>query len=413
MHKHTTALNSLSFLRSKIYGNKLSAEQMDEIISDITLGYYSDIQISAFITACAGNRLSKEEILNLTKSMLKAGEKIDWEEEIVVDKHCVGGIPGNRTTPIIVSIVTAFGLTMPKTSSRAITSPAGTADTMEVLAPVEFDISTIKKIVTKEKGCIVWGGAVSLSPADDILIRIERALDLDSEGQMIASILSKKIAVGSNHILIELPIGKTAKVRSLEMANLLKDSLQEVAQNLGVKVKVIFTDGSQPVGNGIGPSLEARDVMAVLSNAKNAPQDLRDSALMLAGEILEFSSTVKKGEGKILATEILNSGKALEKFQAICQAQGGIKKISQAKFIHRYLAKKDGIISEIDNRQIAMVAKLAGAPFDKTAGVDLLVKIGSKIEKSEELFAIHSNSAKKLEIALHFFNENSDIIRIT
>ena len=201
----------------------LAEQQIEKIISDITLGYYSDIQISAFITACAGNRLNFEEILNLTKAMLKVGEKIDWQEDIIVDKHCVGGIPGNRTTPIIVSIVAAFGLTMPKTSSRAITSPAGTADTMEVLAPVEFDVSAMKKIVAQEKGCIVWGGAVSLSPADDIIIRVSRVLDLDSEGQMVASILSKKIAAGSNHILIEVPIGKTAKIRSLEMANILKD----------------------------------------------------------------------------------------------------------------------------------------------------------------------------------------------
>ena len=407
------ALDSLSFLRSKIYGNKLSALQMEKIISDITLGYYSDIQISAFITACAGNRLNQEEILNLTKAMLKVGEKIDWHKAMVVDKHCVGGIPGNRTSPIIVAIVTAFGLTMPKTSSRAITSPAGTADTVEVLTTVEFDMATMKKIVAQEKGCMVWGGAVALSPADDVLIRVERALDLDSEGQMVASILSKKIAAGSNHVLIEIPIGKTAKIRSMEMAYFLKNSLEETGKNLGIKVKVIFTDGSQPVGHGIGPALEARDIMAVLSNEENAPQDLRDHALMLAGEVLEFSPKVKKGEGKILAAEILNSGQALEKFQAICEAQGGMKEIMQAKFVQHSLAQKDGIVSEIDNRRIALIAKLAGAPFDKTAGVDLFIKLGDKIKKNEEIFAIHSNSAKTLQVALNYFSENLDIIQIT
>ena len=344
--------------------------------------------------------------------MINVSERIYWSEDIIVDKHCVGGLPGNRTTPIVVSIVAAFGLTMPKTSSRAITSPAGTADTMEVLAPVEFDVEKMKEIIAQEKGCIALGGSISLSPADDILIRIERVLDLDSEGQMVASILSKKIAVGSNHILIEIPVGKTAKVRSLEMANILKNHLEKIGEDLGVMVKVLLTDGSQPVGNGIGPALEARDLVAVLQNDKNAPQDLRNHALMLAGEVLEFSPEVKNGEGIILATEILNSGKAWQKFQAICAAQGGLKNIPEAKYIHQCFAQKDGVISEIDSRRIAMVAKLAGAPLDKTAGIDLRIKVGNKIKQGELLFAIHTSSKDTLEYALDYFNESLDIIKI-
>lgn len=409
---HARPVKSLSFLRSKIYGNELSSDELNEIISDIVHGYYSDIQISAFLTACAGKRLNQREILDLTKAMINVSERIYWSEDIIVDKHCVGGLPGNRTTPIVVSIVAAFGLTMPKTSSRAITSPAGTADTMEVLAPVEFDVEKMKEIIAQEKGCIALGGSISLSPADDILIRIERVLDLDSEGQMVASILSKKIAVGSNHILIEIPVGKTAKVRSLEMANILKNHLEKIGEDLGVMVKVLLTDGSQPVGNGIGPALEARDLVAVLQNDKNAPQDLRNHALMLAGEVLEFSPEVKNGEGIILATEILNSGKAWQKFQAICAAQGGLKNIPEAKYIHQCFAQKDGVISEIDSRRIAMVAKLAGAPLDKTAGIDLRIKVGNKIKQGELLFAIHTSSKDTLEYALDYFNESLDIIKI-
>ena len=406
------SVRSLSFMRSKIYGNELSAPEIDEIISDIVLGYYSDIQIAAFLTACAGGRLNQDEILNLTQAMIKVGNQFKWDDAMVVDKHCVGGLPGNRTTPIVVAIVAAFGLTIPKTSSRAITSPAGTANTMEVLAPVNLDAEKMRSAVIKEKGCIVWGGSVLLSPADDILIRVERILDIDGEGQMVASILSKKIAAGSNHILIEIPIGKTAKIRSLEMANILKNYLEEIGYKLGVKTKIIFSDGTQPIGNGIGPALEARDVLAVLQNEKNAPQDLRNHALTLAGEILEFSSQVKKGEGIILASEILNSGKAWQKFQAICAAQGGMRKIPQATHIYQCLSQKSGVVTEIDNRHIALVAKLAGAPFDKTAGLDLHVKIGDKIKKGAELFAIHTNSAEALKYARDYFNENSDLIKI-
>ena len=408
---HAKPLTSLSFVRSKIYGNKLSEAELDEIIKDITLGYYCDIHISSFLTTCSGNRMEKDEIINLTKAMIKVGNHLDWDNKIIVDKHCVGGLPGNCTTPIIVSIIAEFGLTMPKTSSRAITSPAGTADVMEVLAPVEIDIKTMKNVISKENGCIIWGGSACLSPADDILIRVERVLDLDSEGQLVASILSKKIAAGSNHILIDIPIGPTAKVRSQEMAETLKDYLQSVGESLNIVVKAVFSDGTQPVGCGIGPALEARDVVSVLKCDKNAPQDLRQRALILAGEIIEFSPNIKKGEGIIIATDILDKGKAWKKFQAICEAQGGMKEIGKSQYTHNYKSKKDGIISEINNRQISLLAKLTGAPLDKTSGIELYVKIGQSIKKGDNLFTIHTSSQSEIEYVLDYLGDNDEIIK--
>ena len=217
--------------------------------------------------------------------MVETGERLRWPAGIIVDKHCVGGLPGNRTTPIIVAIVASLGLTMPKTSSRAITSPAGTADTMETMAPVDLDTAAIRQVVEREGGCVVWGGAIKLSPADDILIRVERALDLDSEGQLIASVLSKKIAAGSTHVVIDLPVGPTAKVRSAKTAKALSRDIVGVAETFGLQVKVVTTDGLQPVGRGIGPALEARDVLSVLRCEPDAPQDLRQRAIALAGAL--------------------------------------------------------------------------------------------------------------------------------
>ncbi|MFI5390101.1 MAG: thymidine phosphorylase family protein, partial [Bacteriovoracales bacterium] len=319
---HPRPINSMSFVRSKIYGNKLQRFEFKEILDDIVSGRYSDIQITSFLTACSSSKIDFQEIMDLTQEMVLVGEQIKWHSDFVVDKHCVGGLAGNRTTPIVVPIVSEFGLIMPKTSSRAITSPAGTADTMEVFAPVNLTVSQMKKVVEKENGCIVWGGAVSLSPADDILIRVERVLDLDSEGQLVASVLSKKIAAGSSHVLIDIPIGPSAKVRSEDTGNILKMYFEKVGEKLGIIVNVFFTDGTQPVGNGIGPALEARDILSVLSLKKDAPLDLRNRSLEIAAKILEFSPKVKKGEGLKLATEILQSGRALKKFESICMAQG-------------------------------------------------------------------------------------------
>jgi thymidine phosphorylase len=173
---HPPALVSRGYVRKKIFGAELTAHDFNEIISNVASGYLSDIEIAAFLTACAGEHLSRDEITYLTQAMLNVGSKMHWDKPLVVDKHCIGGIPGNRTTPIIVPIVAAFGLTIPKTSSRAITSSAGTADTMETLAPVTLTFAEMSRVVEQENGCIVWGDAAKLSPADDVLIRIERVL---------------------------------------------------------------------------------------------------------------------------------------------------------------------------------------------------------------------------------------------
>lgn len=409
---HPKPIESLSDIRSKIYGHELSSEQINHIVNDIVAGQLSDIHIATFLTATAGGHLSNREVFDLTTAMVGTGQHLTWPSSLIVDKHCVGGLPGNRTTLIVVPIVAAFGLMIPKTSSRAITSPAGTADTMEVLAPVDLDLIKMQHVVERESGCIVWGGTVALSPADDILIQIERAIDLDSEGQLVASVLSKKIAAGSTHLLIDIPVGPTAKVRSIQAATQLKELFDNIATQFGMTVKTIYSDGSQPVGRGIGPALEAQDVLQVLQGDKRAPQDLRDRALTLAGHILEFSPTVEPGQGTKIAKTILDSGKAWHKFQAICDAQGGMRDISKAPFSYDVVANNAGNIIDIDNRYIARIAKLAGAPNAKTAGVFLHVSSGQYIEKNQPLFTVYAESEGELNYALLLLKQNPDIVQV-
>lgn len=410
--EHPKPLQSLSFVRAKVYGHPFSDCQIRQIVDDISEGRYSNIHVATFLTACAAGHLNEEEIINLTKSMIDVGDRISWPETMVVDKHCVGGLPGNRTTLIVVPIVAAFGLIMPKTSSRAITSPAGTADTMETLAPVELDLKSMRRVVNQEQGCIVWGGAVDLSPADDVLIRVERVMDLDSEGQLIASVLSKKVSAGSTHIVIDIPIGPTAKVRSLEMGKLLERLFLKVGSALGIHLSIMMTDGSQPVGRGIGPALEAKDVLAVLQNEPDAPEDLRERALNLAGRILEFSTKVKCGEGKKIATQFLNDGRAWKKFQAICNAQGGFREPQSAAYTHSICSSVRGRVSNINNRQIAHLAKLAGAPHDKAAGVVLHTPLESSVEKNEPLFTIHAESQGVMRYAMSLLDQIPAIVEV-
>jgi thymidine phosphorylase len=290
-----TPPRSLDAVRRKIGGDTLSDSEIVAIIRDIASHHYSPMEIGAFLVACAGF-MTTQETLALTRAMADAGNRLTWSSPLIVDKHCIGGIPGNRTSMIVVPIVAAHGLIIPKTSSRAITSPSGTADTMEVLANVDISGERMQEIVAREHAVLAWGGRVNLSPADDILISVERPLRIDTFEQMVASILSKKLAAGSTHLVIDIPIGPTAKVRA-KRGGAPAQAVRICRHKVGLTIDVVVTDGSQPVGRGIGPVLEARDVMAVLRNDADAPTDLRDRALMLAGRVLDFDPALEGGRG--------------------------------------------------------------------------------------------------------------------
>lgn len=409
---HLDPLSSLRHVRSKIYGNRLNEQQFIEIIEDIAKGNYSSVHTATFVSSCAGRQLDKDEVTWLTKSMVSGGQRLSWNAPIIVDKHCIGGLPGNRTTPIVVAIISEAGLIIPKTSSRAITSPAGTADTMEVMAPVKLGLTEIKKVVEKQGGCIVWGGGVKLSPADDIIIRVERALDIDSEGQMIASVLSKKAAAGSTHVVIDIPVGDTAKVRSEEEAARLSDLFKQVGSAIGLNVSVVITDGSQPIGRGIGPALEAKDILSVLRNEENAPLDLKEKSLMLSGVLLEFVGKSKAGNGYSDSKIILESGRAFRKFKSICSAQGGFREPETAPIIHLIKAEQNGVVTKIDNRKLSKIAKLAGAPDSPTAGIRFISPLRKEIEKGDLLYEIHSQSAGELAYALEYLKTEDHVITI-
>ena len=409
---HPAPTQSFSHVRAKIYGTPITSEGADAIMRDIVEGRYSDMEMAAFIATCAGNRMDIAETTAFTRAMINVGKRLQWSSHPVVDKHCVGGLPGNRTTLIVVPIVAACGLTIPKTSSRAITSPAGSADTMETLAPVELDIAQIKRVVEREHGCIAWGGGVSLSPADDILIRVERPLGLDSDGQLVASVLSKKYAAGSTHVLIDIPVGPTAKVRSADAARLLGARLVTVGQELGITLRTIVTDGAQPVGRGVGPALEAFDVLAVLRNAPDAPPDLRERALLLAGEVLELGGKAQTGMGVAMARSVLERGLAWNKFQAICEAQGGMREPPRAAHTHVVVSTHRGRVADIDNRRLARVAKLAGAPKAPAAGISFHAPLGTAVEVGQPLMTIHAESPGELAYACTYAAAQEDIILV-
>ena len=396
---------SIEAIRKKIFGVELSNEEVFSIISDLMENKLSEPEIAAFIVSSQIRGLSDKEVVSLIQAMVSTGDKIEIGKHPVVDKHCIGGVAGNRTTMILVPIVAAAGLYIPKTSSRAITSPAGTADTMEVLADVEFSAQELKEIVLKTRGAIVWGGSVNIAPADDHMIRIRRSLNLDPRGLLLSSILAKKLAVSSEYVIIDIPVGRGAKIEETALAKDLGKYFKTIGSMIGMNVGVVLTDGSSPIGFGIGPGLEARDVIRVLRNSKDLPLDLKKKGVMLAGKLLEMSGKVSKGDGFDVALHILESGKAWKKMQEIIEAQGGNPDVKEedlplGEHVFELKAVKEGKIEHIDNKAISKVARASGAPKDKGSGIELFKTKGDRVKKGEVILKIYSESSSKLTYAI-------------
>lgn len=405
--------NSINLIKKKLKGEKLNQQEIQEIIQNIANNSLTEVEVAFFVAAVYTKGMTLQEIKYLTEAMVKTGKQLKLRGKIA-DKHGTGGTAGNRTTPLVVSICSAAGLTIPKTSSRAITSAAGTADVIETIADVEFSLKEIKKIIKKTKACLVWGGALGLAPTDDKIIRIEKIARIDSPPQVLASILSKKISVDSKYVLIDIPFGKSAKV-SKKQALKLKSAFLKIGKKFGLKIKVVLTDGSEPIGNGVGPVLELKDILKILKRKKqnsNYPIDLEQKSIFLSGKLLELAGKAKPGKGKNLAIKILNSGKAFKKFQKIIKAQHGdinnLEKIKKPKFSYTIKAKNNLKIKHFNNKLINKLARAAGCPEDKAAGVYLHKKKGDEVKKGGDILTIYSVSEEKLKHAVNFYNKHKE-----
>jgi len=400
---------SLGFIKKKLNGKKLASKEVDEIIKDVVENSLSDAEIALFVSAMYERGMSLKETVYLINAILKSGNKLHLKNKFIVDKHSIGGIPGNRTTPIVVAICAAAGLIMPKSSSRAITSAAGTADVIETVAKIEFSVDELKQIIKKTNACMVWGGSLGLVPADSKIIQIETLLKIDPEAQLLASIMSKKLAVESNYILIDIPYGKTAKV-SKKKALKLKEKFETLGRYFEKKLKVVLTDGKEPIGNGIGPVLELKDVIKVLDPKQRGPDDLERKSLFLAGQILEMTGKAKRGIGVEYARQMLCQGKAYNKFKEIIYAQGGsFRKFGEAKYQKIIRSKRFGEIKEIDNKRINSLARMAGCPADNLAGLYLYHHVGDKIKRNDILLTIYAESKPRLKEAIKYYKEKLPI----
>ncbi|MGD1060915.1 MAG: AMP phosphorylase [Methanomassiliicoccales archaeon] len=401
---------SIDYIRKKMDGQQLTRDEIHTLVNDISSRSLSSVELASYITALHINGMNLRETADLTMAMVETGETIKFDRSPVFDFHSVGGVPGNKVTLLVVPIVAAAGLLIPKTSSRAISSAAGTADIVETFAKVDFSANELKHIAETVGGIMAWGGGLNLAPADDVIIKVEYPLGIDPHAQLLASVMSKKKAVGADFLLVDIPMGNGTKVPTMDMAKNYARDFIDLGERLGIRVECAITYGGQPVGRAIGPKLEAREAIAVLEG-KESPNSLVEKAISLSGIILEMGG-IPGGEQK--AHDLLSSGKALAKFREIVAAQGGRADIKSSdfepgKFAFDLPAKKSGYVSAINNKQLVRIARAAGAPKDKGAGVYIHMKEGSKVDEGQSVMTVYADNDAKLQEAISLCRKLSPI----
>lgn len=395
---------SLEFIKKKMDGERLSKEELLSIIKDVVNDDLSPAELTAFITASYIHELDMDEVENLTRAIVETGEHLRFATRPIVDKHSIGGVPGNKISLLVVPIIAAAGLKIPKTSSRAITGAAGTADLMEVLAPVEFSAREVQEMTEKVGGVIVWGGSTNIAPADDKIIIQEYPFKIDARGQMLASVMAKKYAVGADLVVIDIPVGQHTKVTSIADGRKLARDFIELGERLGMKVECALTYGDSPVGRSIGPALEIKEALQVLEGS-NEPNSLIQKSVSLAGIALEMSGKAARGTGAAAAQDLLTKGKALEKLRQIIAIQGGDPNVTAADIVHgqhQFVvnAPSSGYVINFNNSSLINLARTAGAPHDRGAGIVLHAKKGKQVKLGDPIFTIYADRAWRLQKAI-------------
>ncbi len=390
---------SIIAIKKKIDGLELDREEIGSIVSDINEGLLTEREILSFVSAFNVSNASITEVADLTRAMASTGTTVDFGTDEVFDFHSLGGIPGNKITPIVVSIVASKGIVIPKLSSRAISSACGTSDFVETFCDVELSPDRLKDIIAQTKGVFACGNT-EYAPVGKEIIRAERPMGIDPRPMMLASIMSKKVALGVKDLLIDIPLGTGSKIQNMDVAEGFSDDLIALGNELGMRLECVVTNAEQPIGRTIGPVLEAWECIKALEDGEG-DETLIEKACSMAGILLEMAGIE---DGISAARESFESGLAHKKFLEIVKAQGGpedlrssdLKKSEFSKDVH---AKRDGYVQYIDNQCMVAIAKGAGAPFDKKAGIELLHKKGDCVKEGEVLFRIYADNQAKLDRA--------------
>jgi pyrimidine-nucleoside phosphorylase len=401
-------MRMVDLIEKKRDGVELTTEEINFIVEGYTNGTIPDYQMSALAMAIFFKGLTEQERADLTMAMVKSGDTIDLSaiEGIKVDKHSTGGV-GDTTTLVLGPLVAAVDVPVAKMSGRGLGHTGGTIDKLEAIEGfhVEIDNDEFIDLVNKNKIAVI-GQSGNLTPADKKLYALrDVTATVDSMPLIASSIMSKKIAAGADAIVLDVKTGAGAFMKSFEDAKELAGAMVRIGNNVGRNTMAVISDMSQPLGYAIGNALEVQEAIDTLQG--KGPKDLEELCLVLGSQMVFLAGKAESLEdAREKLVEVMNNGKALEKFKVFLEAQGGDgsivnapSKLPQAKYVIEVEAKEDGYVSEIVADEIGTAAMILGAgratkesEIDLAVGLMLRKKVGDKVAKGESLVTMYTNT---------------------
>ena len=412
----------VDLIQKKKNGETLTKEEIDFMITDYVAGKIPDYQMSAMLMAIYFNSMENEELAAFTLAMRDSGDLVDLSpiEGIKVDKHSTGGV-GDKTTLIVGPIVAACGVPVAKMSGRGLGFTGGTLDKLESISGFRIDLSAEEFFETvKKTGISVIGQTGNLAPADKLLYALrDVTATVDSIPLIAASVMSKKLAAGSDKIVLDVTTGSGAFMKNTRDAKKLAKHMVAIGNHAGKETVAILTGMEEPLGFAIGNNMEVKEAIEVLKG--DGPEDVKEVSVALAGMMLSLGlENVSHSQGKRMAKKALSSGQAFEKFKEMVQAQGGdIRYVEHPEFFERdafegeVLAAEDGFLSGMDTEKIGVAAGLLGAGretkdsvIDMSAGIYLEKKIGDTVKKGEPIAICYAGTKEKLNRGMAMFESS-------
>lgn len=412
----------VDLIQKKKSGETLTKEEIDFMITDYVAGKIPDYQMSAMLMAIYFNGMENEELAAFTLAMRDSGDLVDLSpiEGIKVDKHSTGGV-GDKTTLIVGPIVAACGVPVAKMSGRGLGFTGGTLDKLESISGFRIDLSAEEFFETvKKTGISVIGQTGNLAPADKLLYALrDVTATVDSIPLIAASVMSKKLAAGSDKIVLDVTTGSGAFMKNTRDAKKLAKHMVAIGNHAGKETVAILTGMEEPLGFAIGNNMEVKEAIEVLKG--DGPEDVKEVSVALAGMMLSLGlENVSHSQGKRMAKKALSSGQAFEKFKEMVQAQGGdIRYVEHPEFFERdafegeVLAAEDGFLSGMDTEKIGVAAGLLGAGretkdsvIDMSAGIYLKKKIGDTVKKGEPIVICYAGTKEKLNRGMAMFESS-------
>ncbi len=403
---------SAKIISEKLQGKILTKDQIAYVIGDIARGEISPVLTSAWVCAGFNPGFNEKEIEYMTLALANSGEKLNWNGRIALDKHSIGGIGGKAITPIVISILANLpGIVVPNTSSRAITTASATTDMLESIMKMSFCIDELYKFVENENAFMVWGGGIDLAPADDKIIKVQKQIGIESSDKVISSIIAKKIAQGITHMVLDIPYGKYAKVKSKSEAIEFSHKFRDLASKFGIRVVDHIRQVFGIDGNALGPNLEIREVLKIFEADQTCSHLVLENSLIMAAKVIELSNLAPAGAGIDIAKDIFTSGKAEEKFRKIVEMQGGKANLHSENISIGHIqvdinSDRSGDVAYIISRKAFEICKALGNPHIKEAGIYFWKKPGDSVRVGDKLMTLYAKNDGRMNLALKVLKDN-------